>query len=40
MCHPSLAWNRLSPSGRVAVAMVYATLSYVTALVTLFALRG
>lgn len=40
MCHPSLAWDRLSPSGRVALAMGYATLSYFTALVVLIALRG
>jgi hypothetical protein len=37
MCHPVLAWRLLSPSGRVALAAGYAGLSYLTALVALFA---
>jgi hypothetical protein len=40
VCHPMLAWHRLPPSGRLALALGYAVLSYLTALVTLLALRG
>jgi hypothetical protein len=40
ICHPMLAWGRLPPVGRVALAGGYATLSYVAALATLIALRG
>ena len=39
ICHPVLAWKRLRPSGRVALAAGYAGLSYLTALLTLFVLR-
>jgi hypothetical protein len=35
MCHPVLAWSRLRPSGRVALATGYAGLSYLTALLAL-----
>lgn len=40
ICHPQLAWHRLAPAGRVGLALGYAVLSYLIALVTLFALRG
>ena len=40
VCHPVLAWQRLPASGRVALALAYAVLSYLTALVTLLALRA
>jgi len=39
-CHPALAWQRLRPSGRVALAAGYAGLSYLAALVSLFAWQG
>jgi hypothetical protein len=39
ICHPVLAWARLRPSGRVALAAGYAGLSYLTALLTLLALH-
>jgi hypothetical protein len=40
VCHPMLAWQRLTPSGRVALALAYAVFSYVAALATLLTLRG
>ncbi len=40
MCHPVLAWARLQPSGRVALAAGYAGLSYLTALILFIVLRG
>lgn len=40
MCHPLLAWHRLPPAGRAAIAGGYATLSYLAALATLITLRG
>jgi predicted ABC-type sugar transport system permease subunit len=40
ICHPLLAWRRLPPLGRVALAGGYATLSYVAALAALIALRA
>ena len=39
MCHPLLAWRRLPPRGRVALAGAYAGFSYLTALLTLLALQ-
>ena len=38
MCHPVLAWDRMRPAGRVALATGYATIAYVTALMVLVAL--
>ena len=38
MCHPLLAWRRLRPSGRAALAGGYATLTYVAVLAALAAL--
>jgi hypothetical protein len=40
MRHPVLAWVRLRPFGRVMLAAGYASLSYVTAFLTLLALKG
>jgi len=40
MCHPVLAWKHLNSSGRVALAAGYAGLTYLTALILLFSLRG
>jgi len=40
MCHPVLAWKYLNSSGRVALAAGYAGLTYLTALILLFSLRG
>jgi hypothetical protein len=40
MCHPVLAWARLQPSGRMALAAGYAGLSYLTALLLFIALSG
>jgi len=37
MCHPVLAWRVLRPSGRVALAVGYAGLSYLTVLSALLA---
>ena len=38
--HPLLAWNRLPPAGRVALAGSYAGLSYAAGLLALFALHS
>jgi hypothetical protein len=40
MCHPLHAWHRLPPRGRAGLAGAYAVLSYVTALLAMFALKG
>ena len=40
MCHPLLAWSRLPPAGRAAVAGGYGILSYLAALAGLIVLRG
>jgi hypothetical protein len=40
MYHPALAWQRLRPSGRVALVAGYAGLAYLTALITLLAAQG
>jgi hypothetical protein len=40
ICHPQLAWHRLPPAGRAALAIGYGVGSYLSALVTLFVLRG
>lgn len=40
MRHPLLAWNRLTPEGRAALAAGYGTLSYFAALGALIALHG
>jgi hypothetical protein len=40
MCHPQLAWRRLPPSGRAALATGYTVVSYVASLVMLFAFRA
>jgi hypothetical protein len=40
LCNPSPAWDRLPPSGRVALAGAYVAVSYVAALVGLLALHA
>jgi hypothetical protein len=40
ICHPQLAWHRLPPAGRAALALGYAGLSYLSALVALLVLRS
>lgn len=40
MCHPVLAWRRLRPFGRAVLTGGYAALSYIAALLALFALHG
>jgi hypothetical protein len=37
MCHPVLAWERTQPAGRVALAMGYAAVAYLTAFMVLIA---
>jgi hypothetical protein len=38
MCHPLLAWNRMRPAGRLALAMGYAAVAYLTTFTALVAL--
>jgi hypothetical protein len=40
ICHPQLAWRRLPPAGRAALAIGYGLASYLSALLSLFVLRG
>ena len=39
MCHPLVAWQRLPPRGRVALAGAYTAVSYLAALLALLAVQ-